>query len=121
MTARTDVSRSLPDRQHLGQQLRDARNTIGLSQRQVAAMTGIRQCSVSYVETAGRDVLLSGVLDMAAACGRVVVVAADYHLPLLDLDLPDVASLTDLVRDAAKASPYWQRVLNKLTTTEEAQ
>lgn len=73
MTSRADTARSQPDRQHLGAQIRDARQRLGMTQRQFATIAGIRQCSVSYIENAARDVLASTLIDAAAAVGLEVV------------------------------------------------
>ena len=133
MTSRTDTARSLPDRQAIGEQLRELRNAVGFNQRQVADMVGFSQCSVSYIERAYRDVLLSTAVDLAAVYGRHLVVAADYHLPLLDLTADEIVALVQAAgwwADAAAAEairddqpddtdPNLIAALDKLTTTEE--
>lgn len=93
MSNRTDTKRSLPDRQHLGATIRDARNRLGMTQRHFADIAGIRQCSVSYIENASRDILASTLIDAAATVGLTVALAAEHHLPLLDLTADEIGAL----------------------------
>ena len=123
MASRTDTQRSLPDRQLLGARIRDARNQLGMNQRDFATIAGFRQCSVSYIENATRDVLASTLVDAAATVGLEVALVREYHLPLLDLTAAEVEALLAGARVIAAADrrPLLLSALDKLTTsTEEA-
>ncbi|MFI1197725.1 helix-turn-helix domain-containing protein [Micromonospora sp. NPDC020750] len=108
MSRRADTARSHPTRQHLGQQIRNRRNALGLTQREAAAMIGISQCSVTYIELASRDVLTSSLIDLAAVVDRHLAVAAEHHLPLLDLTEVEIESL-------ATAASSWLQLGNDPT------
>ena len=119
MTSRTDTTRSLHDRQHLGAHIRDARNRLGMTQRDFADIAGIRQCSVSYIENGTRDILASTLIDAAATVGLDVALVAEHHLPLLDLTADEVDAVVDaltvLVENDSLIGPLVATALDKLT------
>ncbi|MEV4767772.1 transcriptional regulator [Micromonospora humida] len=119
MSSRANAARSHPTRQHLGQQIRDRRNALGITQRQAAAMIGISQCSVTYIERASRDVLTSSVIDLAAVVGRHLAVVAEHHLSLLALTAGEIRALADSARAWLQLGdePTLRSALDKLTAT----
>ncbi|MGW9196074.1 helix-turn-helix domain-containing protein [Micromonospora chersina] len=122
MTLRRQSERTLTDRQRIGHTIRAARTALGMSQRDLAAIADVRQCRVSYVETAGSDPLLSTVIDLAAGTGRRLVVAAGHHLPLLDLTADEIEALRVAALSSALdhgSEETLRSALDKLTTTEE--
>ena len=117
MTSRTDTTRSLHDRQHLGAHIRDARNRLGMTQRDFADIAGIRQCSVSYIENGTRDILASTLIDAAATVGLDVALVAEHHLPLLDLTAAEIRALVIAAAIWAEneGDPDLHAALDKLT------
>ena len=109
MTSRPNAANSLADRQRLGEQLRTARTRLGMTQQDLADIAGIWQCRITPIETASTDIMLSGLVDTAAAVGRRVALVAEHHLPLLDLTAAEVAAIhvhsTSPADDAGDAAP----------------
>ncbi|MGX4657079.1 helix-turn-helix domain-containing protein [Micromonospora sp. SCSIO 07396] len=120
MSRRANSARSHPTRQHLGQQIRDRRNALGITQRQAADMIGISQCSVTYIELASRDVLTSSLIDLAAVVGRHLAVVAEHHLPLLALTPAEIRAVADCVEGWLDLGddPTLRSALSKLTAAD---
>jgi transcriptional regulator with XRE-family HTH domain len=60
---------SLAMRRDLGQKLREARKTTGLSQRQLAKLTGIHHAHISEIENGLQNVTFDTVTVLARAVG----------------------------------------------------
>ncbi|MDG4799032.1 helix-turn-helix transcriptional regulator [Micromonospora sp. WMMD980] len=117
MTSRANVDRSLPVRADIGDAIREGRHALGMTQRQFAAISGIRQCSVSYIERATRDILASTLIDAAATVGLHVALAAQQHLPLLQLTPAEARAVVAAVRAYGNPNghPHLDTALRKLT------
>ncbi len=114
--------RAIPQRQAIGRRVRSYRLALGLTSRDVAAHVHMGHHQMTSVETASQDVLLGTLVDIAEAVGLNVALAAEHHLPLLDLTADEVAALADIAGTPAArlfVDPVLRSALDKLTTTKE--
>jgi transcriptional regulator with XRE-family HTH domain len=87
------TARAIPERRALGRRIRAHRLALGLASRDVAAHIGSSHSQMTSIETTSQDVLVGTLIDVAAAVGLQVALAADHHLPLLDLTADEVQAL----------------------------
>ena len=89
-------ARAVPEREALGRRIRAYRIALGLTSRDIAAHTGTGKATLYALDTASKDVYAGTLIDVAAAVGLNVTLAADHHMPLLDLSADEV----DVIREA---------------------
>ena len=114
--------RAVDQRQAIGQRLRAYRLAHGYTNRGLADRIGCGTYQVTSVETVCRDVLLGTAIELAEAVGLRLVLADDFHLPLLDLTADEIDALvTEAEANPCRLliDPHLRSALDKLTTTEE--
>lgn len=121
MTHTPRAPRAVAQRQALGRRIRAHRLALGLTSRDVAAHIGTSHAVMTSIETTSQDVCVGTLIDAADAVGLNVALAADHHLPLLDLSAAEVAALvTAAVLDSGTCpNPELLSALDKLTTSAE--
>lgn len=84
----------IPGAEHMATILRNARETKGLSQRDLGAVSGVPQSHISKIEKGAVDLRLSSLIELARAL--------DLELALVPR--PAVPAVQSIVRSAASAS-----------------
>jgi transcriptional regulator with XRE-family HTH domain len=77
------------------QTLRTARESLGLSQRDLSARVDVPQSHISKIESGGTDLRLSSLIELARALDHEVVLVPRKLLPAVD----------SIVRNALPSSP----------------
>lgn len=85
--------RALPQRQAIGRRVRAYRMALSITGRDVCQHTGAGKAQLYAIETATADVFTGTLIDVAATVGLNVALAADHHLPLLDLSAAETRAL----------------------------
>lgn len=116
--------RAVDERRAIGRRLRAYRIALGLTNRDLAEHTSASKGQVYAAESATTDIVTGTLIDLAAAVGLRVALAADYHLPLLNLTADEVDALiaaADLWSDHPMIDtfPQLRSALDKLTTSTE--
>lgn len=89
--------RATAQRAALGRRIRSYRLALGLTSRDVAAHVQTGRTQMTSIESNTADVTTGVLIDVAEAVGLAVVLAADHHLPLLDLTSAEVDAVREVL------------------------
>ncbi len=100
--------------EYIFKQLKNARETQGLSQRELSALSGVPQSYISKVESGDVDIRVSSLVQLALILELKLVLVARRNLPALNaLQLSYPAETAD--RDARQAKKVLTRLKNDLS------
>lgn len=106
-------------RRQLGRRIRAHRMALDLTIRDICHHIHTGKAQIHAVEGANTDVLTGTLIDVAAAVGLEVALAADHHLPLLDLTADEIRAITTNLAGWLELGddPLLRTALTKLTAT----
>lgn len=115
--------RAVEQRRALGRTLRAHRMALGFTVRQVMARIGTGKGQMQAIESGNSDIVVGTLIDVAAVYGLHVALAADHHLPLLELTRAETLALLDAATSAGFRLPDGHptlELLAALTSSEPA-
>ncbi len=101
------------------QNLRTARESAGLSQRDLSARIGVPQSHISKIESGGTDLRLSSLVQLARALGHEVVLVPRKLLPAVEAIVGNASSAAR-ERIAEQETPRPAYVLDDEDEDEDA-
>jgi transcriptional regulator with XRE-family HTH domain len=84
-----------PGTEHIAMLLRNARENKGLSQRELSALSGVRQSQISTIEKGAVDLRLSSLIELARALDMELTLVPRLALPAVQSIVRSVASAPD--------------------------
>lgn len=114
--ARND--RAVDRRRQLGRRIRAHRLALNLTVADINTHTGTSKSQVYAVEAAHTDVYAGTLIDVAASVGLDIALAADHHLPLLDLTADEIHAIATNLAGGASDDPLLRSALAKLTAAD---